>query len=127
MKSQTAYKVIREVCLRRPDLAFKDESWNSFLQYDERVKNIKRLPYQGHCYVASHAFSMLVPEATIHTNNAGGHYWNEIDGEIWDLTAEQFPSGYDYSNSRKVPRKKNPTKRIRALLEEIDEKLLDDI
>jgi hypothetical protein len=114
---------IREACLRRPDLAQKDSYWKP----EQRGQTAEELgltglkPYQGHCYVASFAFAALVPEATIHTNSDKGHYWNEVNGEIVDLTKEQFPKGFDYSDSRKVRRKFRPTKRVKELLEEVDD------
>lgn len=113
---------IREACLRRPDLAQKDSYWkpDQAGQTKEELGLVGLKPYQGHCYVASFAFSHLVKEATIHTNTEKTHYWNEVNGQIIDLTREQFDKGFDYSDSRKVRRKFRPTKRVKALLEELD-------
>lgn len=115
-----AHDKIREICLKRPDLAWKDKYWTPKLQYDPTIKDIKRKPYQGHCYVASHAFAHLVSEATIYTNEDCSHYWNQIGEEIWDLTKEQFDKKFDYSNGRKVRKKTKPTKRVQEILNEIN-------
>lgn len=114
---------IREACLRRPDLALKDSYWSpdQVGQSKEQLGLVGLRPYQGYCYVASFVFATLVPEATIHTNTDKSHYWNEVDGQIVDLTKEQFPDGFDYSDSRKVRRKFKPTKRAKALLEEVND------
>src|SRR5574342_509962 len=112
-----AYNSIREVLLRRTDLRFKD--WKTVENLNALDDYFDNNPYMGFCYVASHAFTFLVPEATLHRHKHKFHYWNEIDGEILDLTKEQFKYEFPYSEGKRVPRKSKPTERVQEILKEL--------
>lgn len=99
--------------MRRPELAYRGWPKNA-----TRLAQIKMRPYQGCCYIASHAFSQLTG-AEVWATDDGMHYWNKIDGEIWDLTKEQFNYEFIYDGHR-VPRKNknNLPVRVKELLNE---------
>jgi hypothetical protein len=107
MRPQEAHDLIREACLRRPELSY----WRP----DER-QLVMAHNYRGFCYIASQVFAYLTG-AEVWAVDTGEHYWNVLDGEIWDLTKEQFNFKYNY-NGYKVPRKNKLTARAKELLEE---------
>lgn len=117
MNPQLAHDLIRKACNRREDLRWKDQAmW-------ERVKDfqIKFAPYQGYCYIASHTFSFLTA-AEVWSTQSGSHYWNVLNGEVWDLTKEQFNYDFPY-NIGGVKRRRmilNRTKRVQELLNDIE-------
>jgi len=118
MSPEEAKHLIRQACFRRPDLRYRDWPDTPESIPDQPLPNL-----MGFCYVASHAFCQLIPEAEVWTIFGGSHYWNVIDGEIWDLTACQFNYNFQkYGEGYKVPRKNKPSKRVKELLEEINEK-----
>lgn len=117
MKPIEAYYKIREACLRRPELKYKDDFFESVdLEAD---KEFSLAPFMGYCYVATLVFCHLVPEAIPYTSEDKRHYFARIDEKIWDLTSEQFQEIPDYEKSRRVPRKSKLTKRAQLLLEEV--------
>ena len=119
---QEAHDIIREACLNRPDLMFKDKNWKKF-KHNNLTKLRKTMekivePFQGYCYVATYAFCHLIPEARPYTIDRK-HFWAQIGDEVWDLTKEQFKFEYPYHKGRKLPRKSKPTERVKELLKEI--------
>lgn len=113
MEPIEAYYKIREACLRRPELKYKDaKAFDAENDQEWFGKN----PYHGFCYVSTQAFCALIPEAIPYTLDKQ-HYWAKIGDKIWDLTAEQFKFIVSYEDGRRVPRRK-PTKRAQLLLEE---------
>ena len=68
--------------------------------------------------MASLAFAHFVPEAKVYRNKDKTHYWNVIDDQIWDLTAEQFPELISYLDGVRVPRR-ILTKRAQALVDHV--------
>lgn len=116
MKPIEAHDAIRKICWRRPELKYK--KWP---EVNEAEKKYKFTTLLGYCYVASHAFSYLIPEAEVYTDEFKRHYWNVIDGEVWDLTKDQFgEKEFDYSIGRKVPKKSKPTLRVQEILNELE-------
>lgn len=114
MEPIEAYYKIRDACLRRPELKFKDHS-----VYEPTFESWwNKNPFLGFCYVASHTFSHLIPEAKIYRDETGSHYWNQIEDKVWDLTAEQFKFIFPYNKGVRV-RRKRPSGRIKSLLEEV--------
>lgn len=121
MSPSEAHDLIREACMRRPELRQKDcfyEKNKGKNYYSDKFH--KQLGFKGYCYVASHAFYVLVPEAKIYRSLDREHFFNKIEDEVWDLTKEQFEAPLDYSQSICVPRKSNPTKRVQELLVEVN-------
>jgi hypothetical protein len=114
MEPLEAYYRIREACLRRPELKYKDGYIFDGEKDEEYFKNNR---YMGFCYVATFAFCNLVDRSIPYTTKDKTHYWAQIGDKIWDLTAEQFKFIYPYNEGRRVPRKKL-TKRTQLLLEE---------
>lgn len=110
MKPQEAHDLIRAACLRRPELCFHD----SYVEIaKERGLSIPN--YRGFCYIASHVFAILTG-AEVWASESGDHYWNRLDGKIWDLTKEQFDFEYQYEYGHRVPKKL--TKRAKELYNE---------
>ncbi len=116
MEPIEAYYKIREACLRRPELKYKDPKF-----YNKEIDEIsfKNNRFYGFCYVATHAFCKLIPEAVPYTFGNKDHYYAKIGDKIWDLTAEQFNFILPYETGRRVPRR-GPTKRVKLLLEEVN-------
>ena len=112
MKPINAYYLIREACLRRPELKFRNP-------IPGEPDIFPHNPFLGFCYVASFAFQQLVPEAEVWSFGDKTHYFNKIEDKVWDLTAEQFHEIMPYNEARRVRAKKGPTKRVQLLLEEI--------
>jgi hypothetical protein len=112
-----AHDLIRAACLRRPELRFKHWPKNA-----EELKQYVPEDYMGYCYIASHAFSQFTG-AEIWATEDRKHFWNVIDGEVWDLTKEQFRGRYvPYEQGHRVPRKninKLPA-RVKELINECD-------
>lgn len=83
-------------------------------------------PLSGHCYVASEAYYHLSGEKlTPHTvKHEGVTHWYLIDknGEIIDLTKEQFETSPDYTKGRgRGFLTKRPSKRALILMERIND------
>lgn len=115
MNPKLAHDLIREACNRREDLRWKDQkTWERC-----KVFEIKFEPYQGYCYIASQAFTFLVPNSEIWSTDSGAHYWNILDGEIWDLTKEQFNYDFLYDIDAKK-RRKRYTKLVEELIKDIE-------
>jgi len=125
MNPQEAHDLIRAACLRRPELAYSGTKRLLDIE-KKRVamrETWKKHPYKGMCYVASHVFSYLTG-AEIWATDDGMHYWNILDGKVWDLTKEQFDYEFDYSNAinvyaHRVPRKNKLTARAKELYNEL--------
>lgn len=113
MHPDEAYVRLREACLRRPELRYKGEDIPSNLGAIATLR-----PYQGFCYVASNAFALVVPEATIWKDPEGRHYWNQVGGDTWDLTAEQF--SYEFPYLLGVKTRAKLSNRVEELLKEAD-------
>lgn len=116
MNPKEAHDLIRAACLRRPELRWKHWPRDAEVWAAVNLGN----PYTGHCYIASHAFSQLTG-AEVWATNDKRHFWNVIDGEVWDLTKEQFGDiELPYHEGCRVPRKninKLPA-RVKELLDE---------
>lgn len=82
-------------------------------------------PMDGHCYVATECFYYLYGKDNgwkpycYRDLNGDTHWWLEKDGEILDITAEQFPDGYDYSIGKKQFFVRYPSKRCLTLAKRI--------
>ena len=87
-------------------------------------------PMDGHCYVATECFyyvygkdhgwkPMCGAECTDELK-VSTHWWLEKDGIVLDITAAQFPDGYDYSIGRKQFFVSYPSKRCLTLVERIE-------
>lgn len=108
MEPIEAYYKIREACLRRPELRFKDGIY----------REVDLNPYTGFCHVATQVFCKLVPGAKAYGRD--GHYFAKIGEHIWDLTAEQFDHTFRYGGATHVRLGKGKlTKRAQLLLEEV--------
>ena len=110
MTPDYAHDLIREACTKRPELRFHRNISK------EDAQEIQLKPYQGFCYIASKVFSHLIPEAELWTTDNRMHYWNVIDGVVWDLTKEQFDYDFIY-DGHKVPRKPLSERAAELLLE----------
>lgn len=109
MKAIDAYYLIRESCLKRPELRFKD--WPEVPKNDVLI-NLR--PYTGYCYVATQVFCYLVEEAKPYKFDNPWHYYAMIGDKVWDLTAEQFGRVLDYNIGK-------PTRFKNALCERSEE------
>ena len=57
----------------------------------------------GHCYHASAALKLLHPELNLHVGKWNGeiHWWNsDKNGNIIDITAEQYDTPFPYHKGR---------------------------
>ena len=61
MKPELARDLIRAACLRRPELKYK--GWPHVSESTLEREKTNQNPFRGFCYVATHAFCELVPEA----------------------------------------------------------------
>lgn len=114
MKPIEAYYLIRKACLRRPELKFKNFPDNLI---DDPII-FPDNPYLGFCYISTLVFCDLIPQAVHYRSEVGSHHWAEIQGKVWDLTAEQFKNIFPYNIGVKVPRKNNLTVRAKELRRE---------
>lgn len=112
MNPNKASELIRAACLRRPELRFK--TWP---RVPECAESIELASFQGFCYIATMAFCAKVNKAKPWCDPGRTHFWAEIDGEIWDLTKEQFDYHYPYAQGVKT--KYSNTRRVKELLKEI--------
>ena len=63
--------------------------------------------YKGHCYHAAAALKLLNPELNLHVGkwDCEIHWWNsDKNGNIIDITAEQYDTPYAYQKGRIVNR-----------------------
>lgn len=78
----------------------------------------------GQCYPASEAvYHLLGGVASGYTPvRGGGHWWlRRPDGTILDVTANQYPDGFDYTVGRGGGfLTKKPSKRAQKILERIE-------
>lgn len=89
--------------------------------------------YAGHCYVATECYYYIYGRWNgwfpyCHRNRHGEtHWWLEKDGEVLDITAEQFESEYDYSKGHRQFFVSYPSKRCEILARRVksDLALLD--
>lgn len=88
-------------------------------------KNKKfRLSLEGHCYVATEGFYYLYGKKhSWKPMFANGHWWLEKDGEVLDITASQFPEGFDYSAGKKQFFMRYPSKRCLELVRRVYEEM----
>jgi hypothetical protein len=80
----------------------------------------------GHCYVASEAAWHLLGGMDSPWRPCVGrygditHWWLECEGRVLDLTAAQFPNGFDYSTGRKCGfLTSKPSKRAATLIDRV--------
>ncbi len=115
MKPIDAYYSVREACMRRPELRFKDEN------ISQEIAEGVQPAMLGFCYVATEVFCHLIPEARPYKHRELNHIFAKIGDEVWDLTAEQYKNIPDYNNAYR--RNRRPlTKRAQLLLEEVNGK-----
>ena len=87
-----------------------------------RKKN--RRPFEGHCYVATEAFYYLWGKNNgwkpyCNRDSRGTHWWLENNNTVLDLTADQFPRGYDYSKGHSQFFISHPSKRCMELVRRV--------
>lgn len=78
-------------------------------------------PMAGHCYVASETYFHLGGGKPMQMNHEGVSHWFILhDGEVVDLTADQFETVPDYSKGRGTGfLTKGPSRRCRIVLDRI--------
>lgn len=114
IEPKQAHDKIREACLRRPELRWRnppkknDKELFSIVPYEN---------YRGFCYIATYAFCYLVKEAKPYTIDRK-HFWAQINDEIWDLTKEQFDYSYNYENGKRLRRPSKLQRRVKELVKE---------
>ena len=78
-------------------------------------------PIRGHCFVAVEAFCHLTGgKGCVMQHEGGPHWFALLDGQVYDLTADQFATTPDYSKGRGCgfqSRKGEVSRRTRVLLD----------
>lgn len=100
MTPENAAGLLRAAIVRRPDLRFRERVSQRFRERVSHPDVTFPSPYTGFCYIATEAFCALVPEAVPYASETRTHFWSMVGDEVWDLTIDQFPDGYDHSGGR---------------------------